>query len=215
MSVRIIPITPHDPREERIEPAVSVLREGGVVVIPTETFYGLAADSADAASLERVNRLKGKPANSPILLLMSDVEQTESVAANPPPTYDLLASTFWPGPLTLVIPAAPGLSEVVTGGTGTVGVRVPGLTLPRRLAARLGRPISGVSANDHGEPPLRTAAEVLESFPEGIDLVLDGGTTMGGRPSTVVDLSRERPKVLRHGSLPASALRAFLPDLEE
>ena len=215
MPVDIVPVTPDDPREERIRPALEVLRSGGIVVVPTETFYGLAVDCFDAQAVASVNRIKGKPDRSPVLLLLSDVTQARLVAADVPEQFDLLASMFWPGPLTLVVPASDRVSEHVTGGRGTVGVRVPGLTLPRRLAERLGRPISGISANRHGAPPLRNAADVLDAFPEGIDMILDAGPTAGGLPSTVVDLSGERPFVVRSGAVPANALRPFLPGLVE
>ena len=101
----------------------------------------------------------------------------------------------------------------VSGGRGTVAVRVPGLALPRRLARALGRPITGISANLHGLPPCRTARDVADAFPEGIAMILDGGTTQGGAPSTIVDLTGERPKLLREGVLPSFSLKPFLPDL--
>ena len=100
--------------------------------------------------------------------------------------FDELAAMFWPGPLTLVVPAAADLPREVSGGAGTVAVRVPGLALPRRLAAALGRPISGVSANVHGEAPCRTAAGVADVFLDGVDLILDGGTTTAGMPTACV-----------------------------
>jgi L-threonylcarbamoyladenylate synthase len=120
---------------------------------------------------------------------------------------------FWPGPLTLVVPASPGVCDEITGGLGTVAVRVPGLALPRRLARELGRPITGVSANLVGHPPCRTAADVARVFPEGVDLILDGGPTPGGAPSTILDLTTDRPTLLREGILPRSALATYLPDL--
>ena len=162
-----------------------------------------------------MNRLKVKAADTPVLLLAADIAQVEGVSVDPPPAFSVLAAAFWPGPLTLVLPAAPGLSVEITGGRGTVGVRVPGLALPRRLAAALGRPVTGVSANLHRRTPPRTAAEVAAFFGDGVDVVLDGGPTPGGAPSTLVDLSGPRPRVLRQGIIPLAALRNFLPDLEE
>ena len=105
------------------------------------------------------------------------------------------------------------LPRQVSGGRGTVAVRTPGLQLPRRLAAGLGRPISGISANLGGEAPCRAASEVARAFPEGLERILDGGPTPGGAPSTILDLSGPRPRILRHGLLPASSLRAFVSDL--
>jgi L-threonylcarbamoyladenylate synthase len=202
------------PREDRLAAVVETLKTGGVAAVPTETFYGLAADSFNASALARLNELKRKDANTPILLLMSDRSQVTTVAENVPPVFDELAELFWPGPLTLVIPASPSLPSEVSGGRGTVAVRVPGLAVPRRLAAALGRPVTGISANLHREPPCRTAAEVAAVFPAGVDLILDGGPTRGGRSSTVLDLTGERPCLLRDGLLPSSSLSAFLPDLD-
>ena len=124
-----------------------------------------------------------------------------------------MAAAFWPGPLTLVVRGADGLPEAVSGARGTVGIRVPGLALPRRLAAGLGRPITGGSANRHGEAACRTAAEGHRVLPEGISTILDGGPTPGGVCSPVLDLSGAVPTLIRPGAVPVDALRPFLPDL--
>jgi L-threonylcarbamoyladenylate synthase len=211
MPVPVVPVTPSAPREERLAPAVDLLRAGELVAIPTETFYGIAADSMDADVLRRVNALKGKPPDAPILLLAADLAQVRSIAGDLPEAFEILAATFWPGPLTLVVRAAPHLPSDLTAGRATVGIRVPGLALPRRLAAMLGRPITGVSANRTGEVPCRHAADVLVTFGEGLALILDGGPTSGGAPSTVVDLASDRPRILRSGTIPPQALEPFLP----
>ncbi|ANM28992.1 hypothetical protein ABI59_04340 [Acidobacteria bacterium Mor1] len=210
---RVIPVNPANPREERVQESVAELRKGGVLAIPTETFYGLAADAENAEAVARLNNLKGKDDRSPILLLVADVEQARAAAGEVPPRFEKLAAMFWPGPLTLVLPAGPRLPERIGGGTGTVGLRVPGLGLPRRLAGALERPITGISANRSGQPASRTAAEVAQALPEGIDLILDGGPTPGGAPSTVLDLTREHPRLLREGAVPLSALRRYLDDI--
>jgi L-threonylcarbamoyladenylate synthase len=201
------------PREERLDDAVGTLLSSGIVALPTETFYGLAVDSGDGAALRKLNRLKKKEEGSPILLLAASREQAEETAASMPAFYEGLARSFWPGPLTLVIPAASSLPPEVSGGRGTVAIRVPGLALPRALARALGRPVTGISANIHGEPPCRSAGEVAAAFSSGIDMILDGGTTQGGAPSTIIDLTGERPRLLREGVLPSFSLRPFLPDL--
>jgi L-threonylcarbamoyladenylate synthase len=212
--MQVVPVHPGDPRPARIQAACDVLRAGGVVALPTETFYGLAVDSSQPAAVSRLNELKVKAADSPVLLLAAGLSQIERISSAPPPVFAVLASAFWPGPLTLVLPAAPGLSIQITGGRGTVGVRIPGLALPRLLAEALGSPVTGVSANRHGEPPPRSAAEVAAAFPEGIDLLLDGGPTSGGAPSTILDLAAARPTILRVGMVREAALRPFLPDLQ-
>jgi len=194
--------------------AVAAIEQGGVVALPTETFYGLAADAFNERAVERVADLKGTPATSPVLLLIADPAQVETVADSIPEKFRELTEMFWPGPLTLVVPASPRVPRRVTAGTGTVAVRVPGLALPRRIARALGRPITGPSANPHGLPPCRTAVEVVEVFGEALDMVLDGGPTPGGKPSTILDLSQPEPRVLRDGLLPISSLGPFLPELE-
>lgn len=213
-NVRVITVNPMQPRPERVAAAVAALEAGEAVALPTETFYGLAVDCANAEALLGLNRLKRKAADEPLLLMMEGPDQVATVADSVPPKFEELAQLFWPGPLTLVIPASPRLPAEVSGGRGTVAVRVPGLALPRHLARALGRPITGVSANLHGQRPCRTAADVAGIFPEGVAVILDGGPTQGGAPSTIVDLTGERPTVVREGILPSSSLAPFLPDLQ-
>ena len=208
--LRILAVNPAAPRDDKLAEAIDVLAGGGVVALTTETVYGLAADASNLTALRRVNRLKGKPEVSPILLLLADRRQAEQVSDDLPATFHPLVERFWPGPLTLVVRASSGVPREITGGGDTVAVRVPGLALPRRLAAGLGRPISGVSANLTGRPPCRTAGEVARAFPEGIEMILDGGFAPGGVSSTVLDLCRTPPQVLREGLLPLTALRPFL-----
>ena len=208
--MRILAVNPAAPRGDKLAEGIEVLAGGGVVALATETVYGLAADASNLTALQRVNRLKDKPVVSPILLLLADRSQAEQVSDDLPATFDLLVERFWPGPLTLVVRAASGVPREITGGGETVAVRVPGLALPRQIAAGLGRPISGVSANLTGRPPCRTAGEVARAFPEGLEMILDGGLAPGGVSSTVLDLCRTPPQVLREGLLPLTALRPFL-----
>jgi len=209
--VDVASINPSDPRPDRLERAVERLRGGEVLAVPTETFYGLCADSRNGEALARVNRLKGKPVGAPILLLLADAGQVDRVSGALPAAFESLAAAFWPGPLTLVVPAAPGLAPEIGGERGTVAVRVPGLVLPRRIAQALGAPIAGVSANRYREPPCRTAPEVADAFSEGLSMILDGGPCPGGAPSTIVDLCASPARIVRQGILPAVSLRPFLP----
>jgi len=207
----VVPADPAAPREGVIERAATVLRDGGVVALPTETLYGLAVDGLNPTALARINELKNKADDSPVLLLLAETDQVEAVSDRVPELFRPLAQRFWPGPLTLVVPARPDLPAQLSQG-GTVAVRVPGLALPRRLARSLGRPISGVSANLNGQPPCRRAADVARVFAGSIEMILDGGLTSGGAPSTILDVSTPKPRVVRQGILPLSALRPFLPD---
>lgn len=209
---RVVAVSPDEPRSDRLRAAVETIRAGGIVAIPTETFYGLATDAFRPDALVRLNRIKGKADDAPILLLLADRGQVELVARDLPPAFSSLAERFWPGPLTMVVRASADVPEEISGGRGTVGIRVPGLALPRLIAAELGRPVTGVSANHHGTPPCRAAEEVLRSLPDGVDLVVDGGPCPGGAPSTILDLSSGRPRILRQGIVPVSALEPFLDE---
>jgi len=210
--LRVLAVNPAVPRDDELADAIDVLAGGGVVALPTETVYGLAADASNPSALQRVNRLKGKADGSPILLLLADRRQAEQLCDDLPASFAPLVERFWPGPLTLVVRAAERVPREITGGRGTLALRVSGLALPRRLAAGLGRPISGVSANVTGHPPCRTAGEVARAFPRGLEMILDGGPTPGGLPSTILDLGRTPPQVLREGLLPRAALRPFLEE---
>jgi len=216
--VRVVTVNPEAPPADRLGLALELLRDSAAVALPTETFYGLAVDCFSIEALRHVNRIKDKPADSPILLLLAEPAQAEMVAADLPRAFHFLAERFWPGPLTLVVRAASSLPSEVSGGRESVALRVPGLALPRMLAAGLGRPISGVSANRTGQPPCRTAAEVARVFgredseeADGeIAMLLDGGPTAGGAPSTIVDLTSDEPRFLREGLLPRSAVERYL-----
>jgi L-threonylcarbamoyladenylate synthase len=213
MNARVLHVDPTSPREERLRTAAGVLEAGEVVALPTETVYGLAVDPFAPEAVRRLNALKRKPGDSPALLLCSSPAQVAEVSGELPPIFHKLAAAFWPGPLTLVVAAGDRLPPEVSGGRGTVGVRIPGLSLPRRLAAVLGRPITGVSANLHGETPCRTPGEVARSFPEGVAMILDGGPAPGGAVSTVLDLSPPTPRIVREGAVPVSALAPFVQEL--
>jgi L-threonylcarbamoyladenylate synthase len=212
--MRVLTVNPTHPRDARLEEAVDAIEAGGVVALPTETFYGLACDAFNVEALQRINRMKGKPVDSPNLLLISDPAQVESVADSVPDRFLELAELFWPGPLTLVVSAAERVPVEVTGGGGKVAVRVPGLALPRRIARALARPITGPSANLHEQPACRSALEVAETFGEALEMILDGGSTAAGKPSTILDLTGPVPRILREGILPASSLEPFLPELK-
>jgi len=212
--MRVVAINPADPRADRVADACTVLRRGGVVALPTETLYGLSTDALNPDAVSRLNPLKQKADGEPVLLLLANRGQVDLVACELPSVFDTLAHTFWPGPLTLVVKAATSLAPQITGGRGSVALRVPGLALPRRLAAELGGPITGVSANLHGRPAARNAAEVARSFPMGLDLILDGGTTFAGVASTIIDLTGDRPLLIRKGVVSLRSLEPFLGALQ-
>ncbi len=191
----------------RISEAAAVLRRGGVIAYPTETFYGLGALASDGAAVARLVRAKGRPDGKPLPLLGADLAQLEAVAEFSP-LARLLAAAFWPGPLTLVLPARPGLHPAITGGSGTVGVRVTSGVVASALAVAAGGALVSTSANPSGQPPPTTATGLDGALRARLDLVLDGGATPGGRPSTVVAIEEGRLTLLRPGAVAVEAVRA-------
>jgi L-threonylcarbamoyladenylate synthase len=192
-----------------IDEAAARIRAGQVVAIPTDTVYGLAADPFQPAAVERLFRLKGRPENKPVLLLVDSRLQAEALAAELPPAFHRLAARFWPGPVTLILPAAPALSRRLTAGGDSIAVRLPGLPLTRRLIRAARVPLTGTSANRSGWSPARSAREVQEQFPFVSLAVLDGGPSPGNLPSTIVDLTGE-PRIAREGVVPGQAILCSL-----
>ena len=179
-----------------------VLQQEGVVVFPTDTLYGLAADPRSAAAVAAVFRLKGRSPGEPLPLIAADVVQVERFAAVLSPLARRLAGIFWPGPLTLVVPALASLAPGVTAGTGNVAIRVPDHAVARGLAHWAGFPLTATSANRSGVPPASTAAAALAGLEEGVAGVLDAGATPGGLPSTIVDAGGNEPRLIRAGAIP-------------
>jgi L-threonylcarbamoyladenylate synthase len=179
----------------------AVIAAGGVVVYPTDTFYGLGVDPANDAALERLFLIKGRKPDQPILLLVPDAAEVEAWAAEVPAEAKRLMKTYWPGPLTLVFKARQDVSKLLTAGTGTIGLRVPGNELTRGLLARVGHALTGTSSNRSGQPAARTADEAFAALGAQVDLVLDGGVTECSMPSTVADVRNDRTVVIRKGAV--------------
>jgi L-threonylcarbamoyladenylate synthase len=190
-----------------------VLTSGGVLALPTETFYALAVNPLDEAALARLFALKERPASKPVLVLVGDSAMLDQVADEVPAAGARLLARFWPGPLTLILPAREGLPELLTGGTGTIGVRVPRQAVTCRLLTSLDFPVTGTSANRSGAAPLVEAAAVAREFGDRVDLILDAGPCPGGLPSTIVDVTSIPPRLVRAGAVPLAELRTVLPEL--
>jgi L-threonylcarbamoyladenylate synthase len=204
-------------REERAgelwEQARALLRREGLLAVPTETFYALVANPFSAPALARLFAVKDRAAAKPVLLLVSDPAMLPQVVREVSETATRLLAQFWPGPLTLILPALPGLPRLLTGGTGTVGVRQPRQPVTCRLIAELGFPVTGTSANRSGQPPLTLASEVDRELGPEVDLILDAGPCPGGLPSTIVDVTVQPPRLVRAGAVPAAALAALVTGL--
>jgi L-threonylcarbamoyladenylate synthase len=192
--------------------AAAVLRAGGLVAFPTETVYGLGADAWDATAVQRIFAAKGRPADNPLIVHLAGEEGLDAVAATVPPLARRLARRFWPGPLTLVVDAAPDLPAVTTGGLRTVAVRVPDHAVALALLRAAGVPVAAPSANRSSRPSPTTALHVVDDLGAAVDLVLDGGPSHFGVESTVVDARGDRPVVLRDGAVTREALGALSDD---
>jgi L-threonylcarbamoyladenylate synthase len=201
---------------ERLDDVIRRLRAGEIIVFPTETLYGLGCDPLQEAALSRLAAIKGRPADKPLPLIAASTAAAERVVLRPSARVSVLwtrlTSRFWPGPLTLVLEAAPGLPAAVTAGTGRVGVRVSSLPLARQMAQAAGGVIVATSANRSGWPVPVTARGVGRALGEGVHLILDGGRLEGGAPSTVVAIADRPPSILREGAVPAAELAAVLDD---
>jgi len=193
-----------------IRRAAGLLRRGQLVALPTETVYGLAGNAADPEAIARIFAAKERPADNPLIVHLADVTGVETVCGRVPAELPALADAFWPGPLTLVIPARPAFRETVCRGLETVAVRVPDHPIARAVIRAAGLPLAAPSANRSGRPSPTTAAHVLADMDGRIPLILDGGPCRIGLESTVLDLSGPEPTVLRPGLLTVEMLEPVL-----
>lgn len=176
-----------------------VLGENGLIALPTESFYGLAVDPFNEQALVKLWQVKGRSKGKPVLVLIGEGAQLNPFVRNIPPAATVLMNAFWPGPLTIVFPAALGLSDAVTAGTRSVGIRFSAWQPLCELLQRVG-PLTGTSANREGMPPPTTAEEVRHYFGDALDLIVDAGPTPGGRPSTVIDVQGPI-RIIRDGAI--------------
>ncbi len=196
--------------EHVLEYSVQLILAGKIVALPTDTFYGLGADPFNLAAVSEIFRIKRRASERPIPLLVSSLDQAADLVADPPELFFTLAKKFWPGPLTMVVPASRQIPLKITANTGRVGIRWPSAPLAEALITALGRPLTGTSANLSEHPACATAAEVEEQIGSVLPLILDGGATGGQRPSTVVDLRGDRVRILRPGGIADSDLEDFV-----
>ncbi|WIM06933.1 MAG: L-threonylcarbamoyladenylate synthase [Candidatus Nitricoxidivorans perseverans] len=189
-----------------IERAVALLRQGELVAFPTETVYGLGADASNSAAVAKIFAAKGRPQDRPLAVLLQDSGQAAHWARDIPEAFWKLARTYWPGPLTIVLKRAPGVSDALTAGLDTIGLRVPNHPLALALLNTFGGAIAATSANRSGDASPTTAQAVHEALGATVRLILDGGLCAIGIESTVLDLSGTRPRILRAGAIGAANL---------
>jgi L-threonylcarbamoyladenylate synthase len=194
------------------ERAAREVAAGRVVAFRTDTFYGLGADPFNERAVAAVNELKGRE-GKPILVLVATVEDVARLIARTSALFDALAARHWPGPLTLIAEAKPELPALLTAGTGTIGVRLPADEHALSIVSASGGALTATSANPAGLPPAHDASEAARYFPEGLALVIDGGPSLTELPSTVLDVTGERPRIVREGVVTRreieETLRAF------
>ena len=191
-----------------LERAVRHLKDGGVVAMPTDTLYGLAADVFNLAALDRIFAVKGRSEDLALPVLVNGWEQVQLVAKNLPPQAKDLAERFWPGALTMVVLRAECVPDRLTAGGPTVAVRMPGHPVPIALIKGLGGPITGTSANASGGPNASSLEELTSQMGTRVDHIIKSGPAPNGTASTVVDIMSERPKLLREGAIPFNLVLA-------
>ena len=201
------------PDSATLDAAAEAVLRGGVIAFPTDTLYGLSCSLMDAAAVEMIGRLKRRDSSHAVISLIPEPELAWALAYDVSPLAEKLIRAHWPGPLSLILQASGFVPERVRGRGVTVALRCPNDTLSHALLARIGGPVVSSSANLSGKPPAESAEEVVGYFGNQLDLVLDGGPRRGGQPSTLVDLSGPRPKLLRRGAVDVVPLLGDFEDL--
>ncbi len=199
--------------QETARIAAELIRSGELVAIPTETVYGLGADGLNPAAVAKIFAAKGRPQDNPLILHVADASQMERLCHSIPHTAYALAEAFWPGPLTMVLPVRDTVPKCTTAGLPTVAVRCPDCAVTREIIRLSGVPIAAPSANLSGKPSTTTAAHVLHDHAGKIPLIVDGGACRVGVESTIVDLTEDRPRLLRPGGITPEQLLQVLGDL--
>lgn len=199
--MRRVAIDARRPAAAALAEAVAILDAGGVVAMPTDTLYGLAADPFSSEAVARVFAVKGRSADRAMPLVAADVDQVVNRLGPLSELAGRLASKYWPGPLTLLVARPSSIPADVTGGRAEIGVRVPAHAVTRELCRVSGRLLTATSANLSGEHPSNDPDDIERAFPTGVDLLLDAGRTPGGPPSTIVDVTGSEPRLVRAGAI--------------
>ena len=198
------------PEPDIIKEAAAIIRQGGVVAFPTRCLYGLGADALNSVALDRVIRIKQRPADKPILVLIDSPRRLKNLVTHVPPTADAFMQAFWPGRLTLVFEARATLPHPLTAGSKKIGIRIPGHAVALALVKQAGSPITGTSANISGHSGAHRVPDLDPQITTQVDMTLDGGTLKGGVGSTVIDVTEDPPRILREGQVSAEEIRDCL-----
>ena len=211
MHAEIVKINSHEPEPSLIAYAAEKLRQGEVLGMPTDTFYGLAADPLNLRAVDRIYDIKSRSRHKPLSLLIESIDQAEDLARPLPEEFHALARRFWPGPLTVIVRAASRLPLKVTANTGNVALRIPSAPIPLEVVKAAGIPITATSANLSGAAECTSAIAVRDQLQGRISIIVDGGTSPREIPSTIVDLTDDeaRWRILREGAIPAQEISTF------
>jgi L-threonylcarbamoyladenylate synthase len=190
--------------------AAQIITDGGLIAFRTDTFYGVGADPLNAEAVGKIKTLKGREEGKPILVLIADFADAETLLSSKPQAYEVLSKTLWPGPLTIVVPAVASLPVELTADTGTIGVRLPDSEEVRQLVRECGGKLTATSANPSGSEAARAASGVSAYFATGLDLIVDGGEVTATQPSTIIDVTAPVPQLLREGAVSRSEIESVL-----
>lgn len=210
MRPEIVKINSESPESTLVAYAADQLKQGRVLGMPTDTFYGLAVDPFNLHAVERVYEIKERGRHKPLSLLIESIEQAEQLASDLPDEFYMLAERFWPGPLTIIVKAAPGLPLKVTANTGNIAIRVPAAAIPLQVIRAAKVPITATSANLSGAAECTTAEAVQAQLQDRVSMIVDGGTSPRSVPSTIVHLDRRGYKLMRQGAIPKEQIEALL-----
>lgn len=206
---RIIKIDPGCIESSKIKTIADVLKNEGIVIYPTDTFYGLGANCFSRRATQRIYEIKKRAFSRPLSVVISDVEMLAKIVSEIPPQFESLSKKFWPGPLTLIFKASTLVPKELLSPEGSIGVRLPAHPWVREMVKYTSFPVTATSANISGKKEMADPGEVVKIFYGKVDLIADGGKTAGILPSTVVDLTLERPRIIRKGVIPSSELRKY------
>ncbi|MBN1541473.1 threonylcarbamoyl-AMP synthase [candidate division KSB1 bacterium] len=208
--MNIIKVNPYGPEDDLIGQAARVLQNGGVIGYPTDTVYGIGCNAFDFSAVNRIYALKNRDHSKAMILIAADLIQIRDLVKEIPESAEILADNFWPGPLTIVFELSGKFTDLAVRKSNTVAIRIPDSTICLSLLKSCGFPIVSTSANRSGQPESLTAEQVIETFGNELDLIVDGGPTPSTLTSTVVDITREKPKILREGALSALEINTVL-----
>ena len=210
MYTRIVVVNPKKPQPKKIKECASILRKGGIVAFPTETVYGLGADGLNPNAIKKIFKAKNRPSDNPLIFHISNKDDIKKFTKNIPPNAEKLIENFWPGPLTLILKKSSIIPKIATGGLNTIAIRMPSHKIALSLINSLGSPIVAPSANLFGKPSPTLAKHVLNDLNGKINAIIDGGNSVIGIESTIIDLTTNTPTILRPGKISYLELKKIL-----